>query len=189
MFKKSNLDPIEIALNWVESRCTFNGKRDGAFISNFNIVLSQEVAFYCILCLNMTALLQMRWLLWFQQQHTIFWAEYLYKWWHRGRKFIACLIFFADEALETQRLKEELHSLILVHTAVLQKKGRSGKIHVHMENMSWNSCFTDSCYKKSQEKSYKTLTKHCLEAVEQIFFYSSRRNVDLSPCFTCEWRI
>lgn len=39
---------------------------------------------------------------------------------------------------------------------------------------------------KSQENSYKTLTKGCLEAVEKNFFHSSRRNVDLSPCFTCE---
>lgn len=70
-------------------------------------------------------------------------------------KFIACLIFFVDEVLETQKLKEELHSIVLVCTAVL-KKGRYGKIHVHMENMSWNSCFNGSCYKRSQENSYKT---------------------------------
>lgn len=89
--------------------------------------------------------------------------------------FIACWNFFVDEALETQRLKEKLHSLVLVRTAVLQKKGGLGKIHVSMENMSWNSSFTDSWSwgaTKGPKKSCKTLTKRCLEAVEQNFFPS-----------------
>lgn len=95
MFKKNSLDTIQIALNWVESLCIFNGKRVRAFISNFNIVLSQEVAFYCILCLSMTALLQMRWLLRFQQQLKFLEQITITSNGTEGEKFIACLnIFF-----------------------------------------------------------------------------------------------
>lgn len=42
----------------------------------------------------------------------------------REKSLLPAWIYFADEALETQRLKEELHSLVLVCTAVWQKKGR-----------------------------------------------------------------
>lgn len=41
----------------------------------------------------------------------------------REESLLSAWIFVVDETLETQRLKE-LHSWILVHTAVLQKKGR-----------------------------------------------------------------
>lgn len=46
-----------------------------------------------------------------------------------GEKFIACLNFFVDEELEAQNFKEEMHSLVLMHTAVFQKKrGLRGKL-------------------------------------------------------------
>lgn len=78
----------------MESLCIFNGKRVGAFISNFNIVLSQEVAFYCILCLSMTALLQMKWLLPFQQQLKFLEQITITSNGTEGDKFIAYLNFF-----------------------------------------------------------------------------------------------
>lgn len=61
--------------------------------------------------------------------------------------------------------------------------------------MPWNSRFTDSWRwgaTKGPKKSYKTLTKHCLEAVEQNFFHSSRRNLLsllVNEASKCHWAV
>ena len=39
------------------------------------------------------------------------------------KSLLPAWICFVDEELETQKFKEEMHSLLLMHTAVFQKKG------------------------------------------------------------------